>query len=424
MTITTDGGISLTSGTTFLDSPTLSLDFITESLDSRITFTRGSTATFVGSDGLIQTATTNTPRFEYDPVTLQPKGLLIEDQRTNLLLYSSDLNNSIWAKTRASIIPDAVTAPDGTLTADKLVDDSVNNSHVIAQTRTITSGTSYTFSVYLKAAERTFARVTIGDTGGNNGNFVNINLQEGTISTGTSGTGWTLVAATATNTGSGWWRISITGTNATATSGVCLIYLATGLGTIVFTGDGGSGIYIWGAQMEVGLFATSYIPTVASTVIRSPDLVNISGTNYSDIFNPLEGTIVVTADCVTTTNTTMGLASISDGTGQNLSYLTTQAGAIRARSIKNNITDFITGGISTFNTNIVFKAVLGYKENDYGTSANGSAVSSSNAVSVPNNNRFGIGNTSNFSIYCGHIRTITYYNYKLTNIQIQGLSRI
>lgn len=69
--------------------PALQLNFLSStSLDSRITFTRASTATFVGSNGLIQSAAINAPRFDYDPVTLAPKGLLIEEARTNLFLNS------------------------------------------------------------------------------------------------------------------------------------------------------------------------------------------------------------------------------------------------------------------------------------------------------------------------------------------------
>ena len=68
--------------------PTLALNFLSGSLDPRVTFTRSSTATFVGSNGLIQSAAVDTPRFDYDPVTLAPRGLLIEEQRTNLFLNS------------------------------------------------------------------------------------------------------------------------------------------------------------------------------------------------------------------------------------------------------------------------------------------------------------------------------------------------
>ena len=83
-----------------------------------ITFTRSTTATFVGSNGLIQSAAINAPRFDFDPVTLAPLGFLIEEQRVNLLLYSAEFDNAAWAKTNTTITANATTSPDGTANAD------------------------------------------------------------------------------------------------------------------------------------------------------------------------------------------------------------------------------------------------------------------------------------------------------------------
>jgi hypothetical protein len=106
-------------------SPSLYLNFVNnEVLDPRITFTRASTATYVGSDGLIKTAATNVPRFAHDPVTGEGLGLLIEEARTNLLLYSEQSDNAAWGKTNILTTANAVIAPDGTLTADKIYENS------------------------------------------------------------------------------------------------------------------------------------------------------------------------------------------------------------------------------------------------------------------------------------------------------------
>ena len=108
--------------------PSLNLNFQGGKLDSRVTFARSTTGTFVGSDGLIQTAAINTPRFDYDPVTLACKGLLIEEQRVNLLTYSDDFSNAAWTKTNATVTANAVAAPDGTTTADTLTASGANGT--------------------------------------------------------------------------------------------------------------------------------------------------------------------------------------------------------------------------------------------------------------------------------------------------------
>ena len=142
--------------------PTLNLDFAkTKALDPRITFTRASTATFVGSNGLIQTAASGAPRFDHNPATGESLGLLVEGARTNLLLRSEEFDNAYWGKTRSSVTANATTSPAGTLTADKLIEDTTaSNSHQLVVSPVTASGI-YTCSVYAKAAERTQAAIRL-----------------------------------------------------------------------------------------------------------------------------------------------------------------------------------------------------------------------------------------------------------------------
>ena len=141
--------------------PKLALDFTTASLDSRITFTRTTDAThpatYVNSSGVISTATNNAPRFDYDPVTLACKGLLIEESRNNNFLNSSNLSAVSWSPYQSSITTDSVIAPDGSSTSYKLVENATTNIHAlsIASQITITASSTITLSVYAKAGERT-----------------------------------------------------------------------------------------------------------------------------------------------------------------------------------------------------------------------------------------------------------------------------
>ena len=189
-----------------------------------------------GSTALPYTATTTAP---YTLTTA--RGLLIEEQRTNLLLYSDQFDNAAWTKTRCSITANNATSPEGVANADKLVEDgTAASTHPVSQAVTVTAA-AQTASCYLKAAERTWAQINL--TGTANA-FANFNLATGAI--GTIG-----AAATATITAiaNGWYRCTITSTTA-AGANTFAIYPATGDNVISYNGDGVSGLYVYGAQLE------------------------------------------------------------------------------------------------------------------------------------------------------------------------------
>ena len=236
-------------------------------------FTRSTTATYFDANGVMQTAPVDVPRIGYDPVTHAHTGLILEGAATNLLTYSEQFDNAAWAKARSTVTANvgSVTAPDGSNYADKLVEDTANNLHVAYQSCTVTSGQIYTFSIYLKAGERTKL-------------FLNLSV----AFPGASDVAFDLVAGNAsgiTNTinpvGNGWYRCSITATaNATGAANVNLYCYTT---AVSYTGDGTSGLYIWGAQLETGSVATSYIPTTSTQVTRAADVVTGSGLIYTDV---------------------------------------------------------------------------------------------------------------------------------------------
>jgi hypothetical protein len=239
--------------------PSLNLDFANSAtLDPRVTFTRGTNATYTGSDGLIKnTSTINSPRFDWDPVTRECKGLLIEEARTNLWTYSNDFNYDGTRCWQSSILANVTVAPDGTYSADKIIENATSNAHNTSAPPTVVSGTTYTFSAYVKAAERTYASFNMN---GNNGAFagtgVLVNLTAGTVSIAYG----TPITYGITDAGNGWKRVYITQIAIANVTGVPSFGPAISGGE-TYTGDGTSGIYIWGAQFEVGTFPTSYIPS-------------------------------------------------------------------------------------------------------------------------------------------------------------------
>ena len=268
--------------------PSLDLDFTQEVLDPRITFSRGTVGTRVNRNRLIETVSANLPRFDYDPVTGECKGLLIEESRSNLVDYSEDFSNVIWNKTSSSIQTNVITAPDGNTTADKLIiNGGINGGYVIRDV-SITSGTTYTASCFVKAAE--FSSFTLLFQSNAFGSNINARFN---LSTGTLGVIDAGATASIQAFPNGWYRCIATATaTATISSGVQF--------RVSLRGDGTSGICIWGAQLEAGAFPTSYIPTTASTVTRSADNASMTGTNFSSWYNQTEGTVF----CVYKNNTT------------------------------------------------------------------------------------------------------------------------
>jgi len=271
------------------DAPVLALDFLSgETLDPRISFTRPSPATRVNASGLIETVASNVARFDYDPVTLAPQGLLIEEQRTNLFTYSAALDNAAWAKTRAAISANALASPDGTMAADKIVEDgTASSSHFVSRSFAATNGTAYTVSGFFKAAGRNWVIFQFGSTGGVfDGETASFDIANGAI--GTLGAG---ITASIENWGNGWYRCAVTKTSGATASGSLVIALGGGANGLAYSGDGSSGIYAWGLQLEAGSFASSYIPTTAASAVRNADQPIISGTNFSSWFNPVKGAV-------------------------------------------------------------------------------------------------------------------------------------
>jgi hypothetical protein len=218
----------------YLPIPDLDLDFTLGILDPRITFSRTTNATVTGSNGLIQFA----------PM--------------NLLTFSEQFDNAAWTKGRLSVTANSIAAPDGTVTAEKIVENTATDTHYVYQTPSL-SAIGYTLSVYLKAAERTFAKINCF-RGTEYSGYVN--LLTGAVSGLTGGATLTTV-----DVGDGWWRCALSFTVATAGNSDSGVRTSVNGTTDVYTGDGTSGIYIWGAQLEQSSTATTYNPTTVKNLL-------------------------------------------------------------------------------------------------------------------------------------------------------------
>ena len=256
----------------FADKGSGEVDLVLSRGTGSATFTRATTATTVNSAGTIISVASGTPRSYYDPTTLQYLGYLAEGARTNLCLQSADLATS-WTPVRASVGVNQVASPDGSVNADKLIEDSTAaNSHYIqAASISIANTTAYTFSAFVKPAGRSFIAVQGDISGGFLGGASGFSLSgAGSV----VGLGAGVSSATIVSYPNGWYRITVTATSSgiTASPGVAL---RTSSGTAIesYNGDGTSGVYLWGAQLEAGAFASSYIPTTTASVTRNADVL-------------------------------------------------------------------------------------------------------------------------------------------------------
>jgi len=397
-------------------------------------YTPTTTATVTSYIPRLVTASAGVARFDHNPTTGESLGLLVEEQRANLLLRSEEIDNAAWTKSRLSITPNATVAPDGTVTADQLVEDTQSGTHRAYQSVTkASSAIQYTASFYLKSAGRSFAQIRVSDTAEANVAGVAIDLTSGTVgSTYTAGgaSPFTSLSATSTNAGNGWHRLAFTFTTNTDIAVIVFATVATSLSntTPSYTGDGYSGIYAWGAQLEAGAFATSYIYTTTAQVTRSADSASMTGTNFSTWYRADEGTLVLRARpyALPAASGNARLVCIDDGTINNRSVfmLGANSGNTQMTSRTSGSDQASINVASSFVVNQTVAAAGAYKADSFGFSVNGSTTGTDTSGTVPSTvTQLVIGSSAGATERPnGTIERLAYYPFRLANHQIQALT--
>lgn len=410
---------------------TMLLDFTNPVLDPRITFSRGTGATRVNASGFIEVVGNTIPRFDYDPVTLAPRGLLIEEQRTNLVLRSEELNGSSWFSYNALVTADATLAPSGLTVADKITEASGSSLQSRYAGFTAPFAT-VTASMYFKSAERTFAHMSVSGAGLTEWFSATFNLATGVVTQQNAGAAGTITGATITDAGNGWYRCTITGVTGAASSSTYIYFGPSNsatptigsYGVLTYTGTLGSGIFAWGAQFEAGAFATSYIPTVASTVTRSADVATMTGTNFSTWYNESQGTFVAEASQPAVTGANSRILSANDGTvneSVQVSFLSAGTGGYGEVRDGGSAVVSITNG--SFAVGSVAKMAFAVAANNAALSVNSATPTTDATLTMPTVDRLNIGaHAAAASILNGHIRRIAYYNTRLPNTTLQALT--
>jgi len=365
------------------------------------------------------------PRLDYLNSTC-PR-LLLEPQRTNLALYSEQLTNAEYTADSASFTANAGSSPDGYTNADLLTENSSSATHgfyASVATRG-TTGASLTTSIFAKSNGRRYINISGGFDSGNYYNAV-FDLQNGVVSTtGNAGAGTSPVASIVSY-GNGWYRCIVTGSVTGLNNRLSFVYLsnsATGNGVAgaTYTGNGTSGAYFYGYQIEAAAYATSYIPTLGTSVTRVADAA--SKTGISSLIGQTEGTIFWEIDVnIQSASGNEQILTIDNGsTYDNSIYLAKgETGSIVGVIVSGAV---IQAQFSVSKTTGTFKMALGYANNNSAFFVDGTQVTTTDtSCSIPASlSRITLGNTP-LGPSAGGTRQFLLFPIRLSNSDLAALT--
>lgn len=391
--------------------------------------TRATTATRVNASGYIESVASGVPRLDYytsGGVAGCP-ALLVEPAATNLALESQTLNVSgTWNTTNVTVSANVTgtTDPFGTNLADQLFETTTSGNHFLAQTMSITSGTTYAGSIFFKKATGSpdWMQVAFSSTG--LAGFANFNLTSGTVGNVFAG-----CTGRIENYGNGWYRCTLIQTaTASGTSGgpVAVFVNNTNSATryLSYAGNTSTSIYAFGAQFETGSVATSYIPTTSGSVTRNADVINLSG-SVSGCIGQTEGTIYAEVDIRNLTNAdSVRIVSLTTTTNSNNFIEITKRSSTQlrcdARLNSGSTITFLTVSGFVLGVN---KIAFAYQDGNYAMAINGAVTTSAQAGMTSSLNTIILGAAaSNIAQFNDRIRAVALYTTRLTNAQLAALT--
>jgi hypothetical protein len=352
----------------------------------------------------------------------------VEEARTNLVVQSEDVTSASWIVGQiASRTANTSASPAGTTTADTITEDTANNRHIVYQAVTIGTAGVYTFTMFLKQGTGRYAQIQLGATAATSQGVI-VDLQTGVITDTKTGASATNTGSSIVSYGNGWYRVSVS-----CQCAVGLVYpLFAGSNSAtptyesnnnpIYTGTSQTW-FLWGAQLEAGTFATSYIPTIASTVTRSADVATITGSLFSQWYTQPQGTFVVQGSGLVGFGSAVLMATRTSG-GSNLAP---QLDILSATSTRAVYTD-AAGTIVSTNTTTVGSTASTNKyaaaANASGAAvvANGGTIVSSAITSIPAPTLFCVGGLQSTQFLNGHIQSIQYYPVRAADFQLQALT--
>lgn len=365
----------------------LSLDFVGPgaSLDSRLAFTRASTATRFNEAGLLETVGSSMARLDYDPITRTPKGLLIEDQRTNIFLNSrADSALPNWALGSNTTRVGTTVVPDGTTAA--VYRNSSNAFAFVSQAYTLATNTTYTVSCYARRVSGT----------GAGGSIISAAYHDGATQQRAN------VPMAAVPSDGSVARVAVTFTNVTAGSYTSFFFADTGAAV----GD----VAIWNVQCEAGAFASSYIPTASAPVTRAADIATIATSAFP--FNLAAGVFVLRTTPAAVSSALPAL-TVDDGTANERYRIVNETGIWKVQVGDNGaIQADISVGPAV--AGAVAGLALAYAPNDVAGVLNGGAIGLDASATLPTVTALTLGS--------GWHRALGYYPRRLSNAELQQVT--
>jgi len=349
----------------------------------------------------------NMPRVDY--LNNSNGSLLIEPQRTNLLTYSEDFSNSYWTKSGASVTS-SIVSPDGTTNAYKLVEDTSNSNHQVYRNTVTTTG-SFSNTIFVKAAERSKIRLNSGSSS----ESVSFNLSNGTIISQTGATGKIVSML------NGWYKCTISWNVTSTAAQYLLLGILDDSGNASYTGNGSSGVYIWGAQFEVGAYETSYIPTSGSTVTRVAE--TCSQTPASGVIGQTEGVLFAEFSVFDIVSNIKAISLVKSSSPTSNAVILYYFGNRIAFDILNpsGTVSVITNITNALQLN---KVALKYKSGDIALWFNGvEIVTRTNTISLSGLDKLEFDFTTGNGFY-GKIKQLQVYKTALTDTQLATLTTI
>jgi len=371
--------------------------------DGDFDYERNGSATRVRKDGLIEEVVNDTPRLDW--LNSDCPSLLLEPQRTNLQAYSENFSGAAWTPSSSTITANSSICPNGELTAYKL--ETTSTVGLLGGFLTITANTEYTYSLFVKSDATSVCKIDLYDTISSSRYFygtVIFDMATETIST-------SLATASFDKLDGGWYRLKMTATSPNPLLG------STGV-QISLTQAGS--IFIWGAQMEAGGYATSYIKNAddINGVTRLKDECFNGGD--ADLFDITEGTFFVDSYVYNSGNFT--IINLSDGSVSNRLALMFQNYGTQVRVLS-------SGGVDSY-LNLNFdqrnKIAVTFKENEYKFFINGALVGSDTSATVPSGmDRLNFSNNTNVSNHFeGKVYDTRVYDRVLTEAEAITLTTI
>jgi len=394
-----------------------------------LTFARASTKMLFNGSGVLTQVASGQPGFSYDPVTFAARGLSVEGSATNLIPNGALPATGVTAKLGVTMTQ-TTAGPDGTQSMVLLQCDTSTGNHYGQANFTVNLQQVVTHEFYIKASAFSKVRVSLVDQQTPANSLIGIYDLVALTATYQAGGTALGMGATLTAVGNGIYKATLTGqptTNTSQTSILLQYVLPNAAGTLSYTGDGTSGVYIGGLSLKAAAIPSSYIPnTTASATTRAADVCSI--TSLSPWFNASAGTVFVQARIPNTApaGKNQVLLRLDDGTDNNKIEIRNLGGTsnVEVLIVSGGTTVFQQVG-GTFAAGTVVAAAVSYASNAFGISVGGNTTISGASGAVPQGVTrcvLGASDLAGSNALNGELQDVNYYPVAMSATDLQALT--